>query len=218
MKNMPHHYSPLNPTALFTIQRRQRVLRKILEKRFPEGVREASLLEIGCGWGQWLIEFQMFGFDEKNISGAEIDEKRHKTACKRLKSADIRLCDAEKLPWKDGSFDVVFQSTVFTSILDSGKKRAVAEEMKRVCAPGGCILWYDFTYNNPSNPKVKGVSRSELKKLFKPWKCEIERVTLAPPIARKIVQRSWTAAEVIESVCPFLRTHIFAVITPKSSK
>ena len=64
------------------------------------------------------------------------------------------------LPWPDGHFDVVFQSTVFTSILDP-EYEAGGRPRNAACAEAaGCNLWYDFHVNNPRNPNVRGVGRA----------------------------------------------------------
>ena len=61
---------------------------------------------------------------------------------------------------------MVLQSTVFTSIQDDGLKAQVAAEMMRVVRPDGLILWYDFRVNNPRNPDVTGVGKTEILRLF----------------------------------------------------
>lgn len=207
-------YSPLNPAAQFMIQRRHRLIRAVFADHFSS-MEKCRLLEVGCGNGQWLAEFQMFGLNVMNLSGIELDEARVKNAQERIKGADIRAGNAAELPWDDNSFDIVFQSTVFTSILDREIRRKAAEEMMRVCRPEGFILWYDFIYDSPSNPNVKGVGKKEIKELYSPWKLRYKKVTLAPPLARKLVPVSWLAAEILESFCPFLRTHAVAVISEK---
>ena len=209
-------YSPLSAAALFMIQRRQREIRRIFETSFGEStgydLSDLKLLEIGCGNGQWLAEFQTFGLSVANLAGIEIDPERAEYAEKRIVGADVKCGTAEKLPWADNSFDIVFQSTVFTSIPDDKVKAGIAEEMKRVCRDDGFILWYDFAFNSPSNPNVKGVGKSEIRKLFAPLDCKINRITLAPPIARRVVPFSWMLAEQIESFFPLLRTHLIATI------
>ncbi len=208
-------YSPLNKTALFMIQRRLRVMRDIFSYNFPYGVENIKLFEIGCGNGQWFAEFATLGFNFANFAGIEIDPIRVTKAKDRIPFADIQHGDASKLPWDDDSFDVVFQSTVFTSIKDESKQNEIASEMKRVCKKtGGFVLWYDFIYDNPSNPDVKGISKLQIKKLFEPWNCEFRSVTLAPPIARRVVPISWSLAEDLETFFPFLRTHLISVIKP----
>ncbi len=210
-------YSPLHPAALFMIQRRQRLIREILAAAFPQGCADRRLLEVGCGNGQWLAEFQMFGFRAANLAGIELDSQRATTAAQRILGADIRPGDGAALPWPDGAFDVVFQSTVFTSILDAGIRQRVAAEMQRVCAPSGFILWYDFTVDNPRNPAVKGISARAVARLFAPWRCTARSVTLAPPVARRIAPRCWSLAEDLETFLPFLRTHLVARISPPPS-
>ena len=207
-------YSPLNSSTLFMIQRRQRDIRKILASH-REKMDDVKLLEIGCGEGQWLAEFQMFGFQVANLAGIELDKERAEFAKKRIIGADIQAGNGAKLPWADNSFDIVFQSTVFTSILDKETKTKVAQEMMRVCKEDGFVLWYDFAYDSPSNKNVKGIKKCETRKLFEPWNCEIRKVTLAPPIARRIVPISWLLAEKLETFFPCLRTHLIAKIDRK---
>jgi len=210
-------YSPLNPSAFFMMQRRQREIRKILERSFGEStgydLSKLKLLEIGCGWGQWFTEFQSFGIRVENLAGIELDEDRAESAKKRIIGADIQTGNAAELPWDDDSFDIVFQSTVFTSILDSKIKEKAASEMMRVCKSDGFILWYDFAFDSPANPNVKGVDKREIRKLFEPYKFEIRKVTLAPPIARRVVPCSWMLAEIFETLFPLLRTHLIAKIS-----
>jgi hypothetical protein len=107
-----------------------------------------------------------------------------------------------------GQFDIIFQSTVFTSILDVDFRRKMANSMMRLLKENGVVLWYDFIYDNPSNPDVKGVGIQELKMLFPELKWQIKRVTLAPPIGRRV-----KGAYPILNAFPFLRTHIVALGT-----
>jgi ubiquinone/menaquinone biosynthesis C-methylase UbiE len=204
-------YSPLNKSAFYMIQRRQRLIRAILAASYSD-VSKLKLLEIGCGSGQWFTEFQTYGFRVKNLSGIELDESRVADANERIIGADIRSGNAAKLPWEDNTFDIVFQSTVFTSIPNKKIQEDAAKEMMRVCKDNGFILWYDFMYNSPSNKNVKGVKQHEIKALFSPWDCKFKKITLAPPIARRLVPMSWLAAEFIETICPFLRTHLLVQI------
>ena len=210
-------YSPLHPAAFFMIQRRQREIRKILASAFPEGVEKVNLLEAGCGNGQWLAEFQTFGFMPENLAGIELDGKRAEFAKRRIQGADIRHGNADGLPWENDSFDIVFQSTVFTSVKDPGTRKKMASEMKRVCKKTGFILWYDFIYDSPKNPDVSGVGKKEVASLFAPWECEFRKITLAPPLARAIAPYSSLTAEILETLFPLLRTHIIAKISSLGS-
>ena len=90
----------------------------------------------------------------------------------------------------------------------------VAREMRRVLASGGALLWYDFRYNNPQNPNVRGIAPREIRELFPDCSVELERVTLAPPIARRLVPVSWFVATALEHLRVF-NTHLFALIRPR---
>ena len=56
-----------------------------------------------------------------------------------------------------GSVDIVLASTVFSSLLDDAFQQRLAAAMWQWLRPGGGVLWYDFTVDNPRNPDVRGV-------------------------------------------------------------
>ena len=153
---VPNVYSPLSVPAMFMIQRRQRLLRGVLARAFPQGVGDVSLLEIGCGNGQWLAEFVALGFAPGKLHGVELSAVRAAEAAARLPGVDARQGDASFLPWADGAFDIVFQSTVFTSIPDPAAKRRVAAEMRRVCRPGGLVVVVRLRLRQPQQPGGQG--------------------------------------------------------------
>jgi hypothetical protein len=66
----------------------------------------------------------------------------------------ILVGDAAEINLDQGPFDVVYQSTVFTSILDDDFQQKLADRMWALVKPGGGVLWYDFIYSNPRNPDV----------------------------------------------------------------
>jgi ubiquinone/menaquinone biosynthesis C-methylase UbiE len=176
-------------------------------KMFPLAGR--SVADIGCGSGTWLLEFAQW--EASDLHGIDLDESRVEQAKARFPSAELLVGDARHLPWQDSSFDLVSQFTVFTSILSSTVKRQIAREMWRVVKPGGVILWFDFRVNNPRNKSVRGISSSEIHSLFPDCSIRLRRVTLAPPLARRIVPVSWIAASLLEKI-PVLRTHYLGII------
>jgi ubiquinone/menaquinone biosynthesis C-methylase UbiE len=208
------HYSDTRAVNLFLHQGQERAL---LEALGPSGLlplQARSILEVGCGLGRWLGVFEKFGAERSRVAGIDLDPQRIAEATQRFPGMQLMTADATQIPWPDRSFDIVFQSLVFTSILDDGVRRAVASEMRRVLKPDGAILWYDFSYNNPRNPAVRKVSANEIKALFTDCDVDLARVSLAPPIARRLVERSWLAASVLERL-KLLNTHYFGVIRPR---
>jgi hypothetical protein len=105
------------------------------------------------------------------------------------------------------SQDLVLQSTVFSSILDDALQQRVADAMWRWLKPGGAVVWYDFTVNNPRNPDVRGVPIARVRELFPQGRFAARRVTLAPPLAR-----AFPAAYPVFNLIPWLRTHRLVLI------
>jgi ubiquinone/menaquinone biosynthesis C-methylase UbiE len=177
---------------------------------FP--LRAKAWLEVGCGRGFWLRELVKWGAAPESIVGVDLlaeslVEASHRSAQQvRLVRGDVRA-----LPFPTGSFDVVLQATLFTSILAPEARKAAASEMLRVVRPGGVVLWYDFLVDNPRNPRVRGVSRSELRALFAPYQVKGHRVTLAPPLSRWLAARSDLLCTLAAAIPP-LRTHYLAAI------
>lgn len=204
-------YSTTRPANLFLRQGQQRALLDALARSGSLPLGERRILEVGCGLGRWLALFEEFGAARGNLAGIDLDQTRVEETRARYPGADLRAGDASRLPWPDHSFDIVFQSLVFTSILDADMRARVAAEMLRVVKPGGAILWYDFRYDNPANPNVRGVPAPEIAALFPDCTIDLARVSLAPPLVRRIVPASWLVASALERL-RVLNTHYFGVI------
>jgi SAM-dependent methyltransferase len=136
--------------------------------------------------------------------------ERSSVLAKRFPEITVLPGDAFEIEKGDG-FDVVFQGTVFSSILDPKLRQSLAEKMKSLLRPGGIILWYDFTFDNPKNKNVTGIRKKEILENYGPWsKAEFYRVTLAPPLGRRI----GPLYPLVNALFPFLRTHIAGCLKP----
>lgn len=207
----PDLYAAWQPASRFMLETRNRTAAALLHERdvFPRAA--AACLEVGFGNIGWLSELISWGVSESNLHGIELDETRASRARELLPAADLRVGDAVELPWADETFNLAIASTLFTSVLDDEVRKLIAREIERVLAPGGALLWYDFAFNNPRNPNVRGIGRTELRELFPTLRGPVRKITLAPPLVRAIAPRSWTLASLLESL-PFLRTHLLAVL------
>jgi SAM-dependent methyltransferase len=205
-------YSPLRPEVWQAQQERQRALLGLLARHVQQAPSALDVLEVGCGHGDNLLELLRLGFDPARLVANELLPERAAIARRRLPAATQLLeGDALQLPLPEGRFDIVLQSTVFSSILDAGFQQRLATAMWRWLKPGGAVLWYDFTVNNPRNPDVRGVPLARVAALFPAGRIEARRVTLAPPIARRVV-RLHPAAWRVFNALPLLRTHVLAWI------
>jgi ubiquinone/menaquinone biosynthesis C-methylase UbiE len=109
--------------------------------RFDE-TRGKRVLEIGVGLGTDHVQFARAG---AQLTGVDLTDKGIELVARRLEledlRSDLRVADAERLPFEDGSFDVVYSWGVLHHTPDT--PRAVAEA-QRVLRPGGrlCAMLY----------------------------------------------------------------------------
>lgn len=205
-------YSMLNPDVWMMLQERQRA---VLRRFAAQGLDVASLrlLEVGCGEGGNLLDMIRIGFAPERLTGIELIEARFAVARERLPHAlPLHLGDALAADLPVASQDIVFVSTVFSSILDAATQRELAAAMWRWLRPGGAVLWYDFAIDNPRNPDVRGVPRARLRELFPDGRHQVQRITLAPPIARRACRWHPSLYTAFNTI-PLLRTHLLAWIT-----
>jgi SAM-dependent methyltransferase len=113
---------------------------------------DGKLLDIGCGNGAVAIEAakkypkaQIVGIDywggqweysqescEKNAQLANVAER-----------TSFQRASAAKLPFEDGSFDVVVSNVVFHNVQDVKDKRALIQEALRVLKKDGLFVFQD---------------------------------------------------------------------------
>lgn len=197
---------------LFRAHERYRKTLLLLKKGGCHPLSDLRILDVGCGDGNMLRQFLQWGGMPENLSGIELRQEPVKYALDLNPNFDIRCASATQLPWPDSSFDLVCQHTVFSSILDWEMKQTIASEMLRVLKSNGTILWYDF-WLNPTNPQTHGIRPGEIKHLFPNCKFDFQRITLAPPIARRLVPLSWLLCAFLEKLKIF-NTHYLVAIRP----
>lgn len=205
-------YDPLDAYRYMSYQEQRRALIEWVRWAGLAPVQDKRLLEVGCGSGDNLLQLLTLGFQPENLVGNELLEERVIRA-RRMLPAGIPIVrgDASKLELDRQSFDIVFQSTVFTSILDDDFQNKLAAHMWSLVKPGGGVLWYDFVFNNPKNPDVRGVSTKRIRELFPDGKIKVWKLTLAPPISRPVAKIS-PGLYTLLNLLPFLRSHVLCWI------
>ncbi|GAB1472141.1 class I SAM-dependent methyltransferase [Chloroflexota bacterium] len=213
-------YSLFNVANLFIVQGRQRQVLAALKKNGFTDLSNLRILEMGCGGGGVLTEYLGFGASPENLIGVDLLFDRLLHARHILPGSGFANADGQSLPHPSGTFDLVLQYTAISSILDPQIRRNICAELLRVLRspdpasgkPGGLLLWYDF-WLNPTNPQTRGVRPQEIRELFPGCNFEFHRVTLAPPLARRLVPLSWGLALFLERLKIF-NSHYLAAIRP----
>ncbi len=210
-------YGALRVDVMATLQERQRALRALLLAHGHDDPAALRVVEVGCGAGGNLLELLQLGFRPERLQGVELLPERLAMARERLPEAvTLHGGDATALGLPEASQDIVYASTVFSSLLDDAFQQRLADTMWRWVRPGGAVLWYDFTVDNPSNRDVRGVPLRRVRELFPQGRIDARRVTLAPPIARRVV-RLHSSLYTVFNVLPLLRTHRLAWIAKPAS-
>jgi ubiquinone/menaquinone biosynthesis C-methylase UbiE len=123
----------------FTLAMRERVLDAV---KIPEG---GLLLDVACGTGYFLMRAAKR--KGAKVAGIDLSPGMVRLASERLPgNANLRVGDAEHLPWPDGIFDVV---TCTASFHHFANPQAALAEMKRVLKPGGQLVLADAWWPTP---------------------------------------------------------------------
>ena len=205
-------YDPDRPDVRMLLAERRRAMQRLFQRAGWADLGALRLLEVGCGTGGNLFELMSLGFAAPNLAGVELLPDRFVHARAVLPDAVALACgDALDHPPPQASLDVVYVSTVFSSLLDDGFQQQLAATMWRWLKPGGHVLWYDFTFDNPRNRDVRGVPQARVAALFPHGRVLARRVTLAPPLARALC-RIHPGLYPVFNTLPWLRTHVLAWI------
>ena len=109
--------------------------------------RGETLLEVGCGIGTDLVRFARGGarVTGVDLSRTAIDLARRNFDCHGVAATELRVADAEALPYPDASFDVVYGHGVLQYTANAP---TLVRECHRVLRPGGVAIF--MVYNRIS--------------------------------------------------------------------
>ena len=139
--------------------------------------RRPRILDVGCGTGANLLMLSEYGEAE----GVDISEDAL-AFCRERGLDKVRLGAGEKLPYEDGTFDLV---TAFDVVEHMDDDLAGLREMRRVLRPGGRALLFVPTFmflwglqDDVSNHRRR-YRLPELRRVLEQAGFEIERTTYA---------------------------------------
>src|SRR5262245_13687689 len=200
---------------------RSEAARLELERRWEEIIRvlgeqglsftTARVLDLGAGAGGDCERFRRAGFQPDRIVAVDLLEEFARGARRSYSWLNSLPANAARLPFRSGTFDLVYQSTMISSVLDAAWRRGILEEARRVLAPNGVFLSYDTRYRNPWNPNTRPLTTSEIRASFAGCVIRTKSVTPIPQLVRLFGRYSRLAWGAIEKV-PLFRSHLLVVV------
>lgn len=150
-------------------------LEKNLIMDFAKPDKGEKILDVGCGTGTYGLEFAKIGLE---VTCLDMSERMLKIAKTKSGDIDMILGNAEGMPFRDNTFDLIVGITLI-EFLDRPEK--AIQEMKRVLKREGRIIlgvlnrfslfaFYERISQNEIYANAKFYSIFELKKLgVKRW-------------------------------------------------
>ena len=116
-----------------------------------------QLLDVACGSGQLAL---MAAKDGIEVTGVDIAGNLVERARTRANAEGLNVrfeeADAESLPFEDASFDVVVS---LIGAMFAPRPQLVAQEMLRICVPGGTVAMANWTPQGFIGQMFKTVSK-----------------------------------------------------------
>ena len=156
-----------------------RIEKGMLLSSIPQG-RDLRILECGTGTGRFAAELGRRGYKltATDVSPGMLEQTRRRIQEEGLADrVDVRHGDIYNLEYDDASFDFVFTIRVLNQLANNADKRRAIEEMVRVLAPGGLLLfdivnrWSLAILKKPS----WHISPVAVRRIFRQCGCKLER-------------------------------------------
>ena len=155
------------PRRLASAQERQRAMLALFSR--PGGaIWRDALTEVGCGSGGNLLELLRARLSAgtpawHRAAGCAIRARAPRPAASLSSFTGATLPPSNSARPRSTSCS---SRPSFPRCSTPPSSAPRAKSMWRWVKPGGCVLWYDFTVDNPKNPDVRGVPLRRISALF----------------------------------------------------
>lgn len=159
-----------NPSQTKIDKLRDNLLVKMFNKYGSTELKEASVIDIGCGYG-WLLDY----FDSaKRVCGSDISEHAIEVAKKRSPKREFKVADIQDGVAFENKFDLVLAINVIEHLPNP------AAGIKAICdalSPQGITLVHLPTINNAFNRwEYKYLYDSDPTHIYRPKGSEIRKM------------------------------------------
>jgi len=176
----------------------------------------ALILDVSCNDGGSLVHFLRTGFAPEHLYGVDIIENRVRDARKRFPYSHVTLGDAAEMPYDDGTFDIVYESTMFAQLTGEAVASKIPAEMLRVARDRGFLLLSDWRSSKPGNRNYRALSKRRIRSLFQVGRKTVVLASypgaIIPPVGRPLSKHTGALYFLLRSVFPFLAGHRVTVL------
>jgi ubiquinone/menaquinone biosynthesis C-methylase UbiE len=115
---------------------------KLLPCLIPH-IRGKVVADIGCGNGKYLNLFSTYCYSMIGLDKSFEQVNLAKDKCSEELNVSVIQADATEIPLVEHSVDVVLACWMLGTILERDRQEQVIKEMKRICKPGGKIIFIE---------------------------------------------------------------------------
>ncbi|GEM_PF-1334256 len=163
-----------NPSSTLSVSAHDEIHKKykdVLQKKTVFGLMRLSkkdiVLDAGCAVGRWAFAIapkvkKVYGID---VSGKMISIAKKIAMENKVRNVEFKKSGVEKLPFKNGFFDVVLSVTVLQHVPPKSRGKAVAE-LARVCKNGGTACILESTSEKSRSGYLHPLTLDQWKRLF----------------------------------------------------
>ena len=206
-----HGNSFYSPASIFVAQGLERLFLDLLRAHNLLPLEGKRLLDVGSAGGFFLRSLLKYGPKSSDLFGVDIWEDRIREGRQMVPTLGLLCADGKEIPFRDETFDIVTQRTMFSSVLSETLRARIGREMLRVLKPGGYIFSFDFRVKRPGDHDVCAMTARRIMRIFPGCQFEFRSCGIPPPIVRMIAPKSYLLCELLSSIW-VIGTHFWTVI------
>lgn len=153
--------------------------------RLPPWKGGGTVLDVGCGWGEYLLLMRELGW---NTIGVDLAEQAVTYARGQL-GLDVRQGTVESQHFADGTFDVVTLWDVLEHLEEPG---STLTEIRRILKPGGLLLM--------KVPDCSSLQARWLGSIWQPWELPRHLCHFTPATVRALLEQSGFRVALLDHV------------------